>query len=191
MLHGGKARAEPSTDFVNDGMRAFLGVGFERSCMAMLLIDGGQQICCANGAAAVMLSPDNVAGRSVLDFFVPQADPESDLEVARLWAGEVDWIERATVVLADSGRQVQVAMRVDAVTPPSGARLFLMQLRDVSSAVAQETARERSELQYRQLVSNLPGMSVMTFDRDLRFIKAGGEALVRARDDVADCPGNS
>lgn len=188
MLHGGSSTTEPSTRTFDDGLLAFLGVGFERSSMAMLLIDGNQRIRCANAAAAVMFTSNDVAGRSTAEFRAPEFDADSTLEVTRLLAGEVHNLDRVAVVLADSG-PVQVTMRVDAVTPPSGVRLFLMQLRDVTSTVAQETAREQSEMQYRQLVDNLPGMSVLTFDRDLRLIKAGGEALDRARDDAGALPG--
>ncbi len=174
---------------MDDGLLAFLGAGFERSGIAMLLIDGGQQIRCANAAAAVLLATDDVAGRSVLDFWAPDSDADSMPDAARLLAGDLDVVERAAVFVADSGQRVQVTMRVDAVTPPSGRRMFLMQLRDVTSALADETAREQSESQYRQLVTNLPGMSVLTFDRDLRLIRAGGEVLNRARDDADGLPG--
>src|SRR6478609_7147936 len=189
MSHEEKSGAESTTESVDGGLLAFLGVGFERSSMAMLLMDGSQQIRCANAAAAVMFTAGDVIGRSMLDFRVPESDPNADAEVTRLLAGEVDLLERSAVVMADSGQHIEVTMRVDAVTPPSGVRLFLIQLRDVTSALAHETAREHSEMQYRQLVNNLPGMSVLTFDHDLRLVKAGGEALDRARDDALVLPG--
>src|SRR6476469_3761856 len=127
MLHGERTTAEPSTGSVDDGLLAFLGAGFERSSLAMLLIDGGQEIRCANAAAAVMFSAGDVAGRSMLDFRPSESVPDSNRDVKRLLAGEVKVLERAAVVIADTGRRVQVTMRLEAVTPPSGARLFLMQ----------------------------------------------------------------
>src|SRR6478609_4244616 len=141
MLHGGKTWAEPSTRPGDDDLPAFLGVAFERSSMAMLLLDGAQRIRCANAAAAVMFTAGDVVARPISGFRAPELDRDSTLAMTRLIAGEADVVDRAAAVTADSGRRVPVTMRVDAVTPPSGVRLFLMQLRDVTSTMAQETAR--------------------------------------------------
>jgi PAS domain-containing protein len=64
-----------------------------------------------------------------------------------------------------------------------------VQLRDVTTALAQETARADSELRYQDLIDTLPGMSVLMFDRDLRLLVAGGEVLERGGLDTDTLPG--
>src|SRR3978361_2141379 len=72
----------PQSAIIDDELLTFLGVGFERSCLAMLFIDGDQFLRCANSVAAAMLGTDDLAGRSVLDFCVQQTHSKSDAELA-------------------------------------------------------------------------------------------------------------
>ena len=182
--------AESSTASVpGDDLRVFLGAAFERSAIAMIVIDAGQRISCANAAAAEMLDADDLPGRSVRDFRIPDGPRTADPEATAMAAGELDHLERAVVIRSASGRRLQTLMRVDAVTLPDGERLFLVQLRDVTTALAQEHARADSELRYRELIDNLPGMSVLMFDRDLRLLVAGGEVLERGGLEPAALPG--
>jgi PAS domain S-box-containing protein len=188
--HSWDAGAEPSVAAVSeDGLRVFLGAAFERSALAMILIDPRERIRCANTAAAEMLDADDLPGRSVRDFRIPDRTVEADPEGTALVAGELDQLERPVAVKSASGRRLQAMMRVDAVVLPDGERAFLVQLRDVTTALAQETARADSELRYQDLIDSLPGMSVLMFDRDLRLLVAGGEVLERAGLDTETLPG--
>ena len=99
----------------------------------MVLIDEGDQIRCMNTAANVLLASDDLAGRSILDFCIP-GHPRSDLEAAAPFAGDMNRPERTIMIRLDSGRRLRVLMRVDAVTPPSGGPLYLVQLREVATA---------------------------------------------------------
>ena len=188
--HSSGAAAESSIiPLPTDGLRAFLGVAFERSALAMMLIDRRDTIRCANAAAAEMLDADDLPGRSVRDFRVADRAAGGDPDATALVAGELDQLERAVVIRSASGRHLQTMMRVDAVVLPDGERSFLVQLRDVTTALAHETARAASELRYRELINNLPGMSVLMFDRDLRLLVAGGEVLERSGLDTGTLPG--
>jgi signal transduction histidine kinase/PAS domain-containing protein len=171
------------------GLAGFLGVAFERSAVAMLLIDPRETIRCANAAAAEMLDAGDLPGRSVRDFRIADGAADADPETAALATGELDHLERSVVIRSASGRRLQAVMRVDAVTLPDGTRAFLAQLRDVTTAQAHETARADIELRYRELINNLPGMSVLMFDHDLRLLVAGGEVLERAGLDTQTMPG--
>jgi len=188
--HSSGAAAESSIiPLQGGGLRAFLGVAFERSTLAMMLIDRRERIRCANDAAAEMLDADDLPGRSVRDFRVADRAAEADQDATALVAGELDQLERAVVIRSASGRRLQTMMRVDAVILPDGERSFLVQLRDVTTALAHETARADSELRYRELINNLPGMSVLMFDRDLRLLIAGGEVLERSGLNTGTLPG--
>ena len=188
--HSWDAGAEPSITAVSDdGLRVFLGAAFERSALAMILIDPEETIRCANPAAAQMLDADDLPGRSVRDFRIPDRAVEADPEATAMAAGELDHLERAVVIRSASGRRLHAMMRVDAVSLPDGQRSFLVQLRDVTTALAHETAHTDSELRYQELIDNLPGMSVLMFDRDLRLLVAGGEVLQRAGLDTDTLPG--
>lgn len=190
MQHLAQGGTELSEDPARDEeLRVYLGAGFERSALPMLVLDDAQQIRRANTAAAVMLGADDLAGRSVLDFRPDDTDPGTDPQSVVLLAAGTDGCERETVVLSDSGRRLRVTMQVDAITLLSGERLFLVQLRDNTMAVAHETAWAQSELQFRQLVSNLPGMSVLMFDHDLRLIESGGQLLDNGHDETGATAG--
>jgi PAS domain S-box-containing protein len=62
---------------------------------------------------------------------------------------------------------------------PEGGRAYAV-VRDVSDRNAMAGALAASESRYRTLVHNLPSSSVVTFDHDLRFTFAAGEALAAA-----------
>ena len=152
MVHQSRVLAGQAVESVETAMLLdFLGEAFGRSALAMFLIDDSQQIRCANPAASIMLSTDDLVGRSAVDFSVPQPDPQRELDAAALVGGGLDLLEREAEILSEAGRRLRVMMRVDAVTPPSGERSFLVQLRDVTTAIAQETARADSELRYQEL----------------------------------------
>jgi len=171
------------------GLHTFMGAGFEFATAAMVLVDDDQLIRCANPAATTLFATGDITGRSILDFGIPGRDPRAELLAAGRPAGERNPAERSVVIRLDSGRSLGVLTRMDAVCPPAGGPLYLLQLRDVTTAVANATARAESESQYRQLVSNLPGMSVVLFDHDLRVLKVGGEVLDRSNYDVGAMPG--
>jgi PAS domain S-box-containing protein len=190
VTHSWDAGAEPSVAAVSqDDLRVFLGAAFERSALAMILIDPEERIRCANTAAAEMLDADDLPGRAVGDFRVPDRSVEADPEATALMADELDRLERPVAIRSASGRRLQVMMRVDGVVLPDGERAFLVQLRDVTTARAHETARADSELRYQELIDSLPGMSVLMFDRDLRLLVAGGELLERGGLDTETLPG--
>ena len=178
-LGAGRSQHQTATGPLDvNGLRAFMGAGFELTTAAMILIDQGQLIRCTNTAANVLFGSDDMTGRSILDFCVP-VHPRPDLEAVAPFAGDLNRPERTIMIRLESGRRSRALARVDTVTPPSGELLYLVQVREVATTVTDGTARAESESHDRQLVSNLPGMSVVTFDCELRVIRAGGEVLDR------------
>jgi hypothetical protein len=52
-----------------DGLKAALGIGFERSALAMLLLDDDLRvIICANPAAHLLFAADSLIGRVLSEF---------------------------------------------------------------------------------------------------------------------------
>jgi PAS domain S-box-containing protein len=100
---------------------SWVRAAFERSALAMILIDPEERIRCANTAAAEMLDADDLPGRSVGDFRIPDRTVKADPEATALLAGELDQLERPVAIKSASGRRLQVMTRVDAVTLPTGS----------------------------------------------------------------------
>ena len=114
----------------------------------MVVIGDDDQIRCTNPAAEVLFASGDLTGRSTLDFCIP-GHPRSDLETAAIFAGEMNQPEGLIMIRLDSGRRLRVLMREDAVTPPSGGLLYLVQLREVATAVADGTAPAESGIRPR------------------------------------------
>jgi len=154
---------------------------FELSTTPMLLIDDAQRIHSANAAAGVMFQCSDLDRRSVRDVLVPDDDLQSRMEMTALAGDKSGWLDHGYVILPNSGWRLRVSVRVDLVTAPGDPARYLMQLSAPSIEGEHEVARGRGESHYRHLVSTVPGMSVLVFDRDLRLLRAGGEVLARGR----------
>ena len=146
---------------------------FEGSAVPMVVIDDGFGIREANPAAAALLGVAGPTSRSMLELLVA----EPDRQLAAFLAGGPALAEWQTVLGTVPGRRLRV--RVGPGREISGRRLRLVQLSDVTGSGDRERALAASELRYRQVVDNMPGLSVLTFDRDLRVQIAAGEALNR------------
>lgn len=154
-----------------------LGLSFDLSVMAMLLIDESRRVVRANAAAERMLGAERLIGSAITDFstreFSGQVPIQTDcwLPLARTH------LEQETQLTDRSGQILTVQMRLDAITTPSGHRFFLAQLRDVTVERKQQRQLLAGREQYRQLVANLPDAVVLMVDRDMRVAVAAGEAL--------------
>ena len=154
---------------------ALLGVAFDFSAVAMILVDDALRVVGANPAATRMLAADPLAGRSLAEFGMT----ELVSSVRHRGFGELveQHLECETEMTARSGHAVHAQVHLDSVVAPSGKRFFLAQFRDVTAERRQSHELADSELRYRQLVDTLPDTSVMLFDQDLRLVLAAGEAL--------------
>ena len=154
------------------------GVPFLRSTIGMLIVaEDGQTILRANDAVTALLGQRFVAGTSHAR--VP-ATRSADSHAARLQAlvdGDLDQLENEITMVTGRGR-VRV-IGVSTRCTPRAARVFLLQLQDVTAIRRHEEVLSISESRYRQLLENLPNMSVLTFDRDLVVLIAAGGVIER------------
>ena len=161
-------------------LRAILGLGFDHAALAMLLIDECQDIVCANPAAGKMLETEPLAGRSIVDFRTGSSVGMGERSAAAFLAGDRFHLEHDAQLLTGTGRTIWAELIIDTLQAIPNRRYFLMQLRDVTENRRNQAGLTTSELRYRQLVQNLPNMSVMTFDTDLRLSVVAGELLDRS-----------
>jgi len=151
-----------------------LGVGFSRSPIPALLLDGDLTITAANRSADVAFrsGPQSLLGRCLAD--VLQGSAQFIRDAAGTSAGHL--VQELELVTA-SGALVSAEACADAVVTASGQRFLLMQLRDVTVIRCAERALAASELRYQQLANSLPDSLVMMFDHNLRVQFAFGEAI--------------
>ena len=155
---------------------ALLGVAFDFSAVAMILVDDALRVVNANPAANRMLATDPLVGRSLAEFGMIELANRAGRRNFGLLGGERHG-ECETEMIASTGQAVHAQVHLDAVVAPSGKHFFLAQFRDVTAERRQSDELADSELRYRQLVESLPNTAVMLFDQDLRLVLAAGEAL--------------
>ena len=160
-------------------LRTLLGLGFDCSAQAMLLVDESAQTICANPAAGLLFGCHHAAlvGRRNIDFDAMKWAATGDGHAVAFRLGDLAHLHRETELETASGEQVRAKMSVAAVNSDAGRRYFLLQLRDITLDQRRTDELEAGELRYRSLVGNLPQAAVFMFDRDLRLILAAGEAL--------------
>lgn len=160
-----------------------LGAAFELSAVPMILLDESDQVACANAAADRLFAVPMI-GHRVAELQVPitsEADPVS------WWpAAPANSAEFQIGMITGPGARVEVDVRTDVLTTPSGKRFVLGQVRDVTAERQQLAA---DEMRYRQLIDNLPDASVLLVDRDLRVHLAAGEELIASGYDPAALEG--
>jgi signal transduction histidine kinase/PAS domain-containing protein len=156
------------------GLGSLLGLAFDRSSLAMVLVDEFTRVVCANDAAECLLAAQPLVGRSMTEFSAVGSGRALSFLAVR---GEHDQLEQEIELIAGSGRAVRLAVQVDAVVLPSAERYFLVQLSDITQDRRRERELELSEHRHRQVVDNLPDTSVIMFDPELRITLAAGEAL--------------
>jgi diguanylate cyclase (GGDEF)-like protein/PAS domain S-box-containing protein len=120
-------------------------------------------------------SPDELRARPLLDFVHPADRGRAAAELDQLMAGAIDGCRNRLATRSGGWRHVEWSARA---VPED--RLVYAVVRDVSDRNAMAGALATSEARYRTLVHNLPSSSVVTFDHDLRFTFAAGEALAVA-----------
>ena len=120
-------------------------------------------------------SPDELRASPLLDFVHPADRGRAAAELDQLMAGAIDGCVNRLATRSGGWRDVEWSARA---VPED--RLVYAVVRDVSDRKAMAGALATSEARYRTLVHNLPNSSVVTFDHDLRFSFAAGEALAVA-----------
>ena len=155
------------------GLGSWLGVTFDVSMLAMLVLDGSERIVAANRAAVELLSVDRLVG-------LPMTDVGSGKPAGWWLTTGPERSERIADLRTGSGKPLRVAVRCDTMVP-SGGSLVLCQLCDITAETRGQRVADE-ELSYRWLADNLPGLSVVLFDRDLRLTVVAGQQPSAATD---------
>jgi PAS domain S-box-containing protein len=125
----------------------------------MLVLDRGGRIVRMNEACEALTGYrlDEVAGRSVLDVLVPEADRERvGLAIARLLSGE-EAVEGTSLLLTRAGERREVSWATTAVPGPDGEPAFLVASGiDTTGRRRADEEIRRAEERYRTLVEQLP-----------------------------------
>jgi len=174
--------AGPSIDTV-------LGSAFQRSILAMFVVDLDLVIVRANPAAARLVGTDDLVGRRYTDFHTGTSAATARRFVARLHSGELDHVHREAVMLSVTGEQLVAEIKSEALTDISGPPLYLVQARDVTALREHSRALTAGERMYRDVVEHLPSSTVLSFDRELRVLLAAGSLLERLGYDPATMGG--
>jgi diguanylate cyclase (GGDEF)-like protein/PAS domain S-box-containing protein len=115
---------------------------------------------------------EELRSRPLIDFIHPEDRALAGHEVELLLAGLIDSCTNRVATRSGGWRHIEWSARV----VPDERRVYGV-ARDVTERHAMEQALADSEARYRTLVHNLPSSSVVTFDHDLRYTFAAGEAL--------------
>ena len=106
---------------------ALLGVAFERSVQAMLLLDETYDLVAVNGAADELLKSAGVGCFGpTLDFGVEP--PARQYDAVTAWPQSDDRVACTADFPAKSGGMLRASVLLDRVIAPSGGRFHLMQI---------------------------------------------------------------
>jgi diguanylate cyclase (GGDEF)-like protein/PAS domain S-box-containing protein len=117
-------------------------------------------------------SADELRARPLLDFVHPDDRATASRELELMLAGLIDGCATRLASRSGGWRDVEWTARV----VPEDERIYAV-ARDVTDRNHMQGALAASEARYRELVHSLPNAAVVTFDHDLRFTFAAGEAL--------------
>ncbi len=95
--------------------------------------------------------------------------------LAKVLNGEPQMFERTLVDAAGTARHTEVSYRPD--TRDGELRGFFVIVTDVTEKVQAERRRQRDLDRYRALARSVPGVFVLLFDADLRYLIAEGQEL--------------
>ncbi len=130
-----------------------------------------------NGAWTTVLgwSADELRSQPVLDFVHPADRERAGREIELMLSGDIDGCANRLATRAGGWRDVEWTARV----VPDDDRAYAF-VRDVTDRNAMQAALATSQARYRTLVQSMPNAAVLTFDHDLRFTFAAGEAIAQA-----------
>lgn len=168
-----------------DPLDAMLGSAFQRSVLAMFVVDLDLVIVRANPAASRLVGVQDLTGRRYTDFHTPESARTAHRFVTRLHAGELEQVHRDGMMISATGDRLGVEIRSEALVEIPGPPLYLVQVRDVTALRQHEHALTASERMYRDVVEHLPSSTVLSFDRDTRILLAAGALLERLGYDSA------
>jgi PAS domain-containing protein len=120
-------------------------------------------------------TPKELRSRPLIDFVHSDDRARASREIELMFAGLSDGCTNRLATRAGGWRDVEWTARVVS----DDERVYAV-ARDVTERNGIEAALAASEARYRTLVHNLPNSSVVTFDHDLRFTFAAGDALATA-----------
>lgn len=139
-------------DTINSSDYPVLGVGFELSEVAMVLVDDSLRIVRANPAASRLLVADPLVGQRVTGFSIPSQASHAEREILDWLNGNPTHVSYETDLLVD-GETLRAELSLDVVVTPSGRRSFLAQLRDVTAERRQHQLLT-NEIRERQRADN-------------------------------------
>jgi PAS domain S-box-containing protein len=158
---------------------AALGAAFQRSVLAMFVVDLDLVIVRANPAAALLVGTADLVGRSYTDFHSASSAAQARRFVARLHAGELDHVHREGVMISATGDHLVVDLRSEPLPEIAGPAMYLVQVRDVTALRQHERALTAGERMYRDVVEHLPNSTVLSFDREMRVLLVAGALIER------------
>ena len=165
---------------IDPDLRGLLGAAFERSVVAMLLVDPDGTILQANPRAETLLNPGwgSIVGRAADEFWVDAGPPIGATLEFR--TGASDHLHRPVDLRTPGSALLTVDLSADVVISATGRRLWLIQLAEITAVRRDQRELSVAEQRYHLLADNLPESSVIMFDRDLRITLARGEALIKS-----------
>lgn len=171
-----------ATDLPDHCALAMLGrLAFHSSGKAMVAVDVELTICHTNSAAAELLGATAAPGRSLGDVLMGRGRP-CDMDRGHL-AGFIRHERlramRHAVVAGHDGRSLRVTITVVARQETSGKGLMILVELGAATTNSEHLSEPATEWWHRQVMANLPGLSVLAFDRDMRVRIATGGALRR------------
>lgn len=171
-----RTTSSPTRDQADD-LLGLVGAAFDKSMLAMLLVDDDNVVRCANVVATEMLGGAMLVGRSIADLCCRQTAPRANLTTLRQHDDRPEGVETWATIIADSGERIVVMMRWHAVLGKSGTRYHLVQLWDLKPA-------------FWHFAADLPQqMSAFLLDGDLRIVQVVGKSTGSGRYDGDGLPG--
>ena len=169
----GTVRDETATRRLEEERTRFFDLAPDMLCTAGA--DGRLERVNDAWTAVLGWTPEELRSRPLIDFVHPEDRARAGREIELMLAGAVDGCAVRLATRGGGWRDVEWTARV----VREDERIYAV-ARDVTERNRMEGALATSEARYRTLVHSLPNSSVVTFDHDLRFTFAAGEALETA-----------
>ncbi len=121
------------------------------------------------------VAPCQIHGMHVSDVLGEAVFEANRLHIARALAGEPQQFDRTLVNAAGESRFTEITYTPD--TRDGAVKGFFVLVTDITERVRADRRRQRDMEQYRALARSVPGVFVLLFDADLRYLIAEGQEL--------------
>ncbi|MEW9873087.1 diguanylate cyclase [Arthrobacter sp. HS15c] len=134
-------------------------------------------------------TPGQIRGLHLRDIVGDEFFADAEPYLRAVLSGEPQAFGRRIANAAGQTRHVQVTCAPD--TSDGGVRGFFVFITDVTGRVAAERIRQRDAERYRALAASIPGVFVLLFDSELRYIIAEGQELAAFGYSAAELEGRT